>query len=291
MNKYDGLNAISKPLSRLPTYLSERVLEQIRSLTDYEPVIGIMGKTGVGKSSLCNALFQADISPVSDVTACTRDALRFRLQIGERSMTIIDLPGVGESALRDREYASLYRGWLPQVDIVLWLLKADDRALAIDETFYRDVIGEQYRQKILFVVNQTDKLEPCHEWDTQLRHPSEQQQTNLNHKLQDIRQLLLPIHPICAVSVKESWGLTRLVETLMDCLPREATSPLLRQLRNLYRNERVKEHAKTDFSHSVGGAMDSVIDLPFLPTALKSILIKAKETVIAIARSVWHFLF
>ena len=106
-----------------------------------------------------------------------------------------------------------------------------------------------------------------------------------------IRQLLFPIHPVCAVSVKESWGLTLLVETLMHCLPREATSPLLRQLRNLYRNERVKEHAKTDFSHSVGGAMDSVIDLPFLPTALKSILIKAKETVIAIARSVWHFFF
>ncbi|VFS46840.1 tRNA modification GTPase TrmE [Budvicia aquatica] len=64
-------------LISLSGYLSKSVLSRIT-----KPVIGIMGKTGVGKSSLCNALFQADISPVSDVTACTRGALRFRLQIG-----------------------------------------------------------------------------------------------------------------------------------------------------------------------------------------------------------------
>jgi len=33
-------------------------------------VIGIMGKTGAEKSSLCNALFAAEVSPVSDVAAC-----------------------------------------------------------------------------------------------------------------------------------------------------------------------------------------------------------------------------
>jgi hypothetical protein len=42
------------------------------------------GKTGAGKSSLCNALFAGEVSPVSDVAACTREPLRFRLQVGER---------------------------------------------------------------------------------------------------------------------------------------------------------------------------------------------------------------
>jgi predicted GTPase len=72
-----------------------------------------MGKTGAGKSSLCNALFAGDVSPVSDVAACTREPLRFRLQLGKRYMTIVDLPGVGESGVRDNEYAALYRQQLP----------------------------------------------------------------------------------------------------------------------------------------------------------------------------------
>ncbi|WP_139510316.1 GTPase, partial [Escherichia coli] len=62
----------------------------------HEPVIGIMGKSGAGKSSLCNALFQGEVTPVSDVHAGTREVKRFRLSGNGHSMIITDLPGVGE---------------------------------------------------------------------------------------------------------------------------------------------------------------------------------------------------
>lgn len=91
MKQFDGLQSLQQPLSGLPQWVSERILQQINQLTHYEPVIGIMGKTGAGKSSLCNALFAGDISPVSDVAACTRKPLQFRLQLGKRFMTIMDL--------------------------------------------------------------------------------------------------------------------------------------------------------------------------------------------------------
>lgn len=110
-----------------------------------------MGKTGSGKSSLYNALFSSEVSPVSDVSACTREPLRFRLQVGERFMTIVDLPGVGESESRDAKYAAMYRQQLPHLDLVLWLIKADDRALAVDEHFYRKVISEAYWHKVLLL--------------------------------------------------------------------------------------------------------------------------------------------
>jgi predicted GTPase len=52
-----------------------------------------MGKTGAGKSSLCNALFQQPVCLTSDLMACTREPQRLVLTVGERSMTLVDLPG------------------------------------------------------------------------------------------------------------------------------------------------------------------------------------------------------
>ena len=98
MRNKEGQQSLQDSLTGLPEWATERIIQQINMITNYEPAIGIMGKTGAGKSSLCNALFAGSISPVSDVAACTRDPLRFRLQVGERFMTIVDLPGVGESA-------------------------------------------------------------------------------------------------------------------------------------------------------------------------------------------------
>ncbi len=63
MNPSDAIEAIEKPLSSLPYSLSRHILEHLRKLTSHEPVIGIMGKSGAGKSSLCNALFQGEVTP------------------------------------------------------------------------------------------------------------------------------------------------------------------------------------------------------------------------------------
>ncbi|HAY4653162.1 TPA: GTPase family protein, partial [Escherichia coli] len=201
MNNSEGLKSFQQSLADLPQWVSERLLQQINQLTNYEPVIGIMGKTGVGKSSLCNALFAGDISPVSDVAACTRESLRFRLQVGDRYITLMDLPGVGESGARDTEYAALYREQLPRLDLVLWLIKADDRALTVDEHFYHQVIGEVYRHKVLFVISQSDKAEPT-SGGGQL---STAQKKNISRKICLLHELFQPVHPVCAVSVRLQW--------------------------------------------------------------------------------------
>ena len=51
---------------------------------------------------------------------------------------IVDLPGVGENGQRDQEYLTLYRRMLPELDLVLWVIKADDRALSVSDG--RDII-------------------------------------------------------------------------------------------------------------------------------------------------------
>lgn len=171
MTKPHGLQALEQPLSSLPDTLRQLILERIQNLTHYEPVIGIMGKSGAGKSSLCNELFRGEVSPVSNVNACTRDVLRFRLRSGHHSLVIVDLPGVGENGQRDQEYRALYRRMLPELDLVMWVIKADDRALSVDEQFWSGVM-QPYQQQVLFVLNQADKIEPCHEWDIADYQPS-----------------------------------------------------------------------------------------------------------------------
>ena len=287
MNNPEGLQPLNHSLSGLPQWVSERILQQINRLTHYEPVIGIMGKTGAGKSSLCNALFVGEISPVSDVAACTREPLRFRLQVGERYMTLVDLPGVGESGERDAEYAALYRAQLSRLDLVLWLIKADDRALAVDEHFYHQVNGEAYRHKVLFVISQSDKAEP-----TSGGGPlSTAQKQNISRKICLLHELFQSVNPICAVSVRLQWGLRVMAERMIKCLPREATSPVVAQLQQPFRTMVVREQARDDFGETVGAILDTVSTFPLIPAPVRTIIQAVRSSVVSVARAVWDFFF
>ncbi|ELY4005958.1 GTPase family protein [Cronobacter sakazakii] len=287
MNNLGGLQSLQGSLKGLPEWASERVMQQIRQLTNYEPVIGIMGKTGAGKSSLCNALFAGEVSPVSDVAACTREPLRFRLQVGEHYMTLVDLPGVGESGARDTEYAALYREHLPRLDLVLWLIKADDRALAVDEHFYRQVIGEAYRHKVLFVISQSDKAEPTSGGE---RLSTEQKQ-NISRKICLLHELFQPVHPVCAVSIRLQWGLRVMAERMIKYLPREASSPVVVQLSAPLRTDFVNKKARDDFGETVGSVLDTVSSLPLIPAPVRTIIQAVRDTVVSVARAVWNFFF
>ncbi|CAH5631998.1 GTPase family protein [Escherichia coli] len=290
MHKSEGLQAIEKPLASLPNTIRNHILERLRSLAQYEPVIGIMGKTGAGKSSLCNALFQGEVTPISNVSACTRDVLRFRLRNGNHNLMIVDLPGVGESEQRDEEYAALYRHILPELDLVLWVIKADDRALSVDEHFYRKVMLA-YQHRVLFVVNQADKAAPCHQWNTTSNTPSHSQQSTIEAKRSAVQQLFLPHHPVCVISAQTGWGLDAMVETMMHSLPDRATSPLTTQLHGRLCTEPVKKQARERFGNAVDEMIGTVESSSFLPEPVRAVIRTVREAVVTVARAVWDWIF
>lgn len=51
---------------KIPPEFKKKIEDALNKKLSYEPTIGVFGKTGVGKSSLCNALFGEDLCPISE---------------------------------------------------------------------------------------------------------------------------------------------------------------------------------------------------------------------------------
>src|ERR1700710_171646 len=59
------------------------------------PVVAIVGRPNVGKSSLLNALIGKRISIVQDMPGVTRDRISIPLRIGDRFVELVDTGGYG----------------------------------------------------------------------------------------------------------------------------------------------------------------------------------------------------
>lgn len=293
INTNTGFRRLKNHLAPFPDIFSQALMKQFQQVIDYHPVIGIMGKTGAGKSSLINALFQSSVSSVSDVGGGTRQAQRYTMSMNNHNMTFIDFPGIGENAEKDKEYHALYHALLPELDFIIWVLKADDRAWSTDEDYYQRLIGEyDYpANNLLFVLNQVDKIEPCREWDLTTHTPSLQQSLNLHEKNQLVIHSFSPIHPVVAVSSIEAYQLTLLAEQLVAALPIHVSSSIVRQLNQQYRTENVNHTARDDFGTLISQSIDNLIDILPLPSFVKTTLCTLKNTLISSVKSLWDDFF
>lgn len=256
------------PLEQLSAELRRHVLMQLDELVSYRPVIGVLGKTGAGKSSLCNALFGRDVCAVSHTGACTRQVQTLDLQMGRHGMQLLDLPGVGESLQRDQEYDALYRRWLPKVDLLLWVIKADDRALSVDEDFYRRLVQPHLRAglPLLVVLNQADKVEPVRQWDEQARQPGAQQAQHIEEKRQQVASLFgLPLAQVLATSASERYGLGVLTEQMIRNLPARKRISVLREVQEPYRTP----EARRQTNNGIADFLCEAIGMLPLPPQIK----------------------
>jgi hypothetical protein len=292
-NAKPGYNPVKDAIDILPESIRKHVSKKLNEIVGYEPRIGIMGKTGAGKSSLCNAIFKGEECPVSNVGACTREAKEVRIRFGKRSICLIDMPGVGESAERDSEYEKLYMEHVPKLDLILWVIKGDDRAFSADEHFYKEVLipagGEG---KTLFVLNQVDKIEPYREWDEENGYPSSRQMKNIAQKKDYISQCFgFTEYPIVAVAASEGYNVTHLVEEMVRALPKYAKSGVAAQVKEEHKTEKVIEDATNGFGDTVDRVIDEIIDMAPIPKIVATAAKAAKRVVVEGVKKVWSFFF
>lgn len=115
--------------------------------------VAIVGAPNVGKSSLFNALLNANRAIVTAVPGTTRDLLTERADIGGLSLALIDTAGVRETAdVVEQEGVSRARSALSVADLILVVLDRS-RPLSGDD---RALLDETAAQRRVIVVNKCD---------------------------------------------------------------------------------------------------------------------------------------
>lgn len=208
-------------------------------LIDRAPIVAIIGKAGVGKTTTINNLFDVDDyivealtfeqkGHIGNIRRGTTKAVRkrFDLKIGI-GLEIIDLPGLGDDIRKDKEFEEIYRQILPQCDIILYVLKADNRTLGEDERIIQNIVLPCCdKKKIVLAVNQVDILgenEGLH-WDTRINLPDQEQEKLILAKQKDIatmfnEDLNIEVEKIVCYSAIKRYHLLELLYAIVKTTP------------------------------------------------------------------------
>lgn len=159
--------AITEQLnSKKPDETIRRMIEEELIAQRNKPfVVSIMGQTGVGKTSLINALFHTKLK-VDAVRPTTKEIERVTIKNAKQHMVVFcDMPGIGESEQADSVYLAEYRKQLLESDVVIWAIHADNRSTVFDmqtiKCLLKDMEPEKrsaLMSKMTFVLTKADLL-------------------------------------------------------------------------------------------------------------------------------------
>jgi len=148
----DPIQAIATRPPQCPSLAGEGITTAVKKL----PVVAIVGRPNVGKSSLLNAMVGKLISIVQDMPGVTRDRVSYPLYVNGKFVELVDTGGYGfddATGLTDHIKHQIEMA-MARANLVLFVVDCTAGATAVDQ----EIAGLLRRQnlKVVLIANKAD---------------------------------------------------------------------------------------------------------------------------------------
>lgn len=190
-----------------------------------------IGKTGYGKSTTLNNIINKNVFHTDDVVSCTKDLYEVSYKLRDdrpHYLSLADLPGVGENIEADKKYLEWYREFFEYSDVVVYILRCDQRDFSIDEDLFKKLFPTpKDKEKVILALNYADKIEPINRVSPFV--PSEEQNINMQIKIKEVARIFnVQQSQIVCYSATEKYNIKQLTRTISKKLKENINSKIVK---------------------------------------------------------------